>query len=66
MMLHGRLLQAAVNGVAQAGGGGTWTQDVARFVIVLVANFPMGVTGFGDAIIMHIALTLCNLVRRLS
>ncbi len=39
------------------------TQELARFLVVLASNFPMGVTGFGDAIIMHIALTLCGLVR---
>lgn len=41
------------------------TQELARLLVVLASNIPMGVTGFGDAIIMHIVLTLCSLVRTL-
>ena len=39
------------------------TRELARFLVVLASNFPMGVTGFGDAVVMHIVLTLCALVR---
>lgn len=39
------------------------TRELARFLVVLASNFPMGVTGFGDAVVMHIMLTLCALVR---
>lgn len=53
---------------AAMGGGGTGaaaaTQEPARVLVVLASNVPMGVTGFGDAIVMHIALTLCGLVCR--
>jgi len=40
-----------------------FAQELARFLIVVASNIPMGVTGFGDAIIMHIALTFCGMVR---
>lgn len=45
------------------GDMGAGNQELARFLVVLASNFPMGVTGFGDAIVMHIVLTLCSLVR---
>jgi len=37
-------------------------QEAARFFIILFANLPMGVCGFGDAVVMHIALTICSMV----
>jgi len=46
------------------GSSAPFVQEAARFFIILFANVPMGVCGFGDAIVMHMALTLCGMVRR--
>ncbi len=40
-----------------------FAHEAGRFFIILLSNFPMGVCGFGDAVVMHIALTLCGMVR---
>ncbi len=44
-------------------GRAPFAQEAGRFFIILFANVPMGVCGFGDAIVMHMALTLCGMVR---
>lgn len=44
-------------------GSAPFAQEAGRFLIILFANVPMGVCGFGDAIVMHMALTLCGMVR---
>jgi len=44
-------------------GSAPFAQEAGRFFIILFANVPMGVCGFGDAIVMHMALTLCGMVR---
>jgi len=44
-------------------GSAPFAQEAGRFFIILFANVPMGVCGFGDAIIMHMALTLGGRVR---
>ncbi|GAB5035605.1 Hypothetical protein NocV09_02800260 [Nannochloropsis oceanica] len=43
------------------GSSAPFVQEAARFFIILFANVPMGVCGFGDAIVMHMALTLCGM-----
>ena len=43
-------------------GSAPFAQEAGRFFIILFANVPMGVCGFGDAIVMHMALTLCAMV----
>lgn len=45
-----------------ANAGVPFAQEAGRFFIILFANVPMGVCGFGDAIVMHMALTLCGMV----
>jgi hypothetical protein len=44
-------------------GSAPFAQEAGRFFIILFANVPMGLCGFGDAIVMHMALTLCGMVR---
>lgn len=60
----GSIPAAAPNAAAAAAeaADAVFQQDLVRFLMVLVANFPMGTVGFGDSIVLHIALTLCSMV----